>query len=288
MKLPKLKFTLNVFLSFVLLLSISLSVVRLAFAVAPNPGHTWSEIGDVLVNLTSQVTGVLPVGNGGNGSAPSATDQLAVSDSTSGATWRTLPDCSGNGKALRFNASTNTFDCNTLQFYSQSVTTPAAGFASDTYLTGSGILIPSIGMQAGTRYHAIFNVSKTAAGTSAPTINIRYGTTNTISDTSRCLMTFSAQTAATDTGTFEVWATFRTTGSGSSAVIQCVGRLSHAGTSGSVTPAGLGGTFIQTVATTGGGFDSTVANSYINMSVNGGTSAAWTVNLVQAELTNLN
>ena len=48
------------------------------------------------------------------------------------------------------------------------------------------------------------------------------------------------------------------------------------------------GTFIQTITTTGGGFDSTVANSYINMSVNGGTSAAWTITLVQAELTNLN
>jgi hypothetical protein len=39
---------------------------------------------------------------------------------------------------------------------------------------------------------------------------------------------------------------------------------------------------------TGGGFDSTVANSKIGLSINGGTSASWTVTLFQAELTNLN
>jgi len=284
MKLPKLKFTLNVFLSFVLLVSISLSVVRVILAAAPNPGHTWAEIGDVLVNLSSQVTGNLPVANGGNGAAPGAADQLIVSDSTSAATWRTLPDCSGNGKALRFNASTNTFDCNTLQFYNQSVTTPAAGFASDTYLAGSGISIPSVGLQAGTRYHAVFYVSKTALGTAAPTINIRYGTTNTVSDTSRCLLTFTAGTAAADEGTFEVWATLRTVGSGTSAVIQCVGQVRHRLTTTGLVNAGA----IATYTTTGGGFDSTVANSYISTSVNGGTSAAWTITLVQAELTNLN
>jgi len=287
MKPPKLKLTLNIFLSVVLLVSVSLSVISVIQAAAPNPGHTWSEIGDVLVSLTSQVTGVLPLANGGNGATPGAADQVAVTDSTSVATWRTLPDCSGNGKALRFNASTNTFDCNTLQFYNQSVST-ASGFASDTYLSGSGIAVPSTGMQAGTRYHAIFYVSKTAAGTATPTINIRYGTGNTVSDTSRCLMTFASQTAVVDTGTFDVWVTFRTVGSGTSAIMQCVGQLRHNGTSASAAAVGLGGMFVQTVTTTGGGFDSTVGNSYISTSVNGGTSASWTITLVQSELTNLN
>jgi len=239
------------------------------------------------VNMTNGVSGALSVSNGGNGAAPGATSQILVSDSASAGTWRTLPSCSGNGKALRYNNSTNTFDCNTLQFYNQSVTTPASTFNADTYLVGSSIAIPSVGMQAGTRYHLIFQVSKTAAGTLAPTLTVRFGTGGSTSDTSRCAMTFAVQTAVIDTGTFDVWATFRTVGAGT-AVIQCVGQLRHAGTSGSANAVGLGGTFIQTVATTGGAFDSTVANSIIGTSVNGNTNAVWTITLVQAELTNLN
>lgn len=71
MKPPKLKLTLNIFLSVVLLLSVSLSVISVIQAAAPNPGHTWAEIGDVLVNLGTQVTGNLPVTNlaGGTGAA---------------------------------------------------------------------------------------------------------------------------------------------------------------------------------------------------------------------------
>ena len=314
----------NIILSFILLTGIVLSAVFIARGATPNPGHDFSAIGggvaqgDLLfgsaadtlsalaknttasrylsntgtsnnpawaqVNLTNGVTGALPVTNGGNGAAPGATDQVLVSDSTSGATWQTLPNCSGNGKALRFNVSTNTFDCNTLQFYNQSVAAQGAGFASDTYLTGSAIPIPSAGMQAGTRYHVIFQVSKTAAGTAAPTINIRFGTNGAVADTSRCLLTFTAGTAVADEGTFEVWSTFRTVGSGTSAVIQCVGQVRHRLTTTGLVNAGA----VATYTTTGGGFDSTVANSYIGLSINGGTSAAWTTTLVQAELTNLN
>ena len=39
--------------------------------------------------------------------------------------------------------------------------------------------------------------------------------------------------------------------------------------------------------TVGGGFDSTVASSIIHLTVNGGTSAAWTIAVVQSELINL-
>jgi hypothetical protein len=50
---------------------------------------------------------------------------------------------------------------------------------------------------------------------------------------------------------------------------------------------GLQNLVSTTLQVTSGGFDSTVANSIIGASVNGGASAAWTVQLVQAELTNL-
>lgn len=168
--------------------------------------------------------------------------------------------------------------------YNQSVANQT-GFATDTYLTGSSVTIasPSATLKVGSRYHLIFNVSKTAAGVATPILNVRFGTGGVVGDASKCALTWTAQTAATDTGTFEVWATFRTVGSGTSAVLQCAGQRRHGA---SIT--GLGTLVGETKVATSAGFDSTVANSILGVSVNGGASAAWTVTNVNATLENIN
>lgn len=167
--------------------------------------------------------------------------------------------------------------------YNQSVAAQGPGFATDTYLTGSSILIPASALKAGTRYKCVFNVVKTAAGVATPIINIRFGTNGSTADTSRGTLTFSAQTAVIDEGAYELYVTFRTVGSGTAAVIQSLGKLNHR-----LSITGLGVGVGEPEIATSGGFDSTVANSIIGLSVNGGASAAWTVNLVQATLENLN
>jgi hypothetical protein len=167
--------------------------------------------------------------------------------------------------------------------YNQSVAQQGAGFATDTYLTGSNITIPNSSIKAGSRYKLIFDVSKSAAGTATPIITIRLGTNGTTADTARLTFTFLAQTAVADIGTFEVWVTFRTVGSGTTAVIQGTAQVRHR-----LQITGLQNLVSTTLQVTSGGFDSTVSNLIIGASVNGGTSAAWTVQMVQAELTNLN
>lgn len=171
--------------------------------------------------------------------------------------------------------------------FNASVTTPGAGFATDTYLVGSSINIPA-GLQAKSMYRCKFHVSKTAAGVATPIINVRYGTAGSTADTSRGTLTFPAQTAAVDNGIFELFCTFRTVGASTSAVLQTVATLVHSGQL--TTPWGTVGLSVMTsptVAATSAGFDSTVASSILGVSVNGGTSAAWTIALVQAELFNL-
>src|SRR5687768_11645990 len=48
-----------------------------------------------------------------------------------------------------------------------------AGFAADTYVTGSGIIIPTYGFQAQTNFLWKISASKTGAGIAQPIYNIR-------------------------------------------------------------------------------------------------------------------
>jgi len=167
----------------------------------------------------------------------------------------------------------------------QSVTTPAAGFAADTYLVGSSILLPNGFARVGTCYRLSFDVTKTAAGVAAPVLIVRFGTAGSVADAARLTFTFNIQTAVVDNGIFDIIALFRTVGSGTLAVLQGISNLRHnlAVTGlGSVNPAGW-----QSLIVTSAGFDSTPNGSIIGCSVNGGAAAAWTISLVRASLENL-
>ena len=163
--------------------------------------------------------------------------------------------------------------------FNASTAAQGPGFAADTYLTGSNITLPSSRPKVGTRYKCRFSVTKTAAGTATPIIQLRYGTTGTTADTSLCSFTFSAGTAATDSGVFEVVGVYRTVGATTAAVVQGDCSLISQATTGFSS-------LIKDVLTTSAGHDSTTANTILGVSVNGGTSAAWTVQLVSATLEN--
>jgi hypothetical protein len=155
--------------------------------------------------------------------------------------------------------------------------------ASDAYLTGSQCLIPAGRLQAKTKYICRFYVAKTSvAGTATPIINVRVGTAGTTADTARATLTFAAQTAVADEGRIDVEVVFRTVGSGTSAVLRAQGIVDHR-----LAVTGLANVNSSIVGNTGGGFDSTVANIGIGLSVTWGTSFVGTTDLVQAELINL-
>jgi hypothetical protein len=163
--------------------------------------------------------------------------------------------------------------------FNYSTVAQGPGFAADTYLTGSFILFPSGGPKVGTSYKCRFSASKTTAGTATPIVQVRTGTLGTTGDTSRCSFTLSAGTAATDVGLWFVEVVFRSVGAGTSAVAQGSLALTSQATTGFSS-------LLKGVQTTSGGFDSTTAGLGIGVSVNGGTSAAWTVQQVVAELKN--
>ena len=49
----------------VLILSLVVPIARFVFAAAPNPGHTWSEIGDIAVTVAQGGTGLSTIAAGG-------------------------------------------------------------------------------------------------------------------------------------------------------------------------------------------------------------------------------
>ena len=168
--------------------------------------------------------------------------------------------------------------------FNNSTSTVSAGYAADTLLAGSSILLPSGVSIAGLQYIVEFDMVKTAAGTATPIINIRYGTAGTTADASICAMTFAAGTAAVDTGKFTVVGTLRSAGAGTSAVMVGSAMCNHALAATGLTATGASGT--GQITTVGSGFNSTPANSILSVSFNGGTSFSGTCNFVQARLLN--
>jgi hypothetical protein len=153
--------------------------------------------------------------------------------------------------------------------------------AADTYLTGSSI--PLAGrMQVGSFVKWRFRATKTAAGIAGPIFNVRVGTAGTTSDTARATITAAAQTAASDTGMFEIDAGFSAVGA--SAVIRMSIVYTHTGTT---TGFVNGAQPAMPTPNTGAAFDVTNTSNIIGLSVNPGTSGVWTLQFVSAEANNL-
>ena len=164
------------------------------------------------------------------------------------------------------------------QAFNQSTSEQGPGFAADTYLTGSSINTFGL-LKDGTRYRLVFHVAKTNAGVAAPTVIVRFGTAGAIGDAAILTFTLLAQTAAVDNGRFELDLTFRNPGA--ACIAAGVIQVAHA-----LATTGLQTRNSHVVQVTSAAFDTTVANSFIGVSLDGGASAAWTVQLVQASLEN--
>lgn len=166
------------------------------------------------------------------------------------------------------------------RYYNFSTANQGAGFASDTYVTGSNILIPAQRPRAGTIFTCEISAARTAAGTATPIVYLRYGTNASTADTALCTHTFSASTAATDQFKLRIRALYRTAGSGTSAVIQSHCEAISQPTTGFSS-------LLKGIWVTSAGHDSTTANTYLGVSFNGGASASVTVYQVISTLENI-
>lgn len=159
------------------------------------------------------------------------------------------------------------------------------GFATDTYLTGSGLTVVASRLQAGTWYRILMEAEKTAAGTATAQFVVRMGTAGTTADAAIATLALnSAQTASIDRARMEILVNFNSVGSGTAAVVAAVVMMIHQNTTTGFVSAG--GAFMQPTKVTSSGFDSTAVTK-IGVSLNAGASASWTLANLQAELANL-
>lgn len=150
------------------------------------------------------------------------------------------------------------------------ISTVSAGYSADTYVAGTGLTIAAGDFKVQGRYHFVFDMTKTAAGTAAPVITVRAGTLGTTGDAAICTLTFSAGTAAADSGVFEGWMNFRIVGGGGIAIFNAVATCVHqGGTTGLVSK---NSDYAQNLSV---GFSSTTQTK-IGVSFNGGASFSGT------------
>jgi hypothetical protein len=151
-----------------------------------------------------------------------------------------------------------------------STSTQAVAANTVTYLTNSGILVPSTGMVVGQTYRWEIHVGKTAAGTAGIVWTPRLGTNQTTADSTLLSVTGTAQ-VATASGTIIYASLFVRTVSATGVVVFSV--------STGAASFGIGGTGVS-----GAVNNASVAGQRVGLCVNTGASAAWSVNAVVAEL----
>jgi hypothetical protein len=152
-----------------------------------------------------------------------------------------------------------------------------AGFAADTYVTNSDIQIPSFSVQAKTTFRWTLTAAKTAAGVATPIYQVRIGSARTTADTSRLSITGPAQTAAIDNAVIIIYVTVRSVGA--AGVLQGTLSMNH-----NLAATGFAVNASSIVEATGAGFDnSALGGLFAGLSVNGGSSAAWTLQQCRVE-----
>jgi hypothetical protein len=150
--------------------------------------------------------------------------------------------------------------------------------AANTYVTNSGILIPSMGMKAGMLFRWYIFYTKTAASTATVAYTVVTGATQTTSDTVRATLTSVAQTAVVDGGLFIFCCHVRNVGG--SGVVAFNYSISGKVAANAV---GFGSSALDVVS---GTFDnSAMAGQYVGLCINPGASSVWTSTMVEAKLT---
>jgi hypothetical protein len=159
----------------------------------------------------------------------------------------------------------------------QSTATQTPAATTRTYIAGSALTIPLDGLVAGATLRWTFNMTKTAAGTAASTIDVCFGTAGTTADTAQLSFTKPAGTAAVDEGYVIIEAVVKSVSATGVVVGEFVMLHNLAATGHMVIPAAC-------VNVTSSAFDNTTAGLIAGVCITTGASDAITISQVSATL----
>jgi hypothetical protein len=211
-----------------------------------------------------------------------ATGVLLVLDSKN-----TTGDPTGVNGSEYYNSANNRFRCyqggswyNCLDQANSSTGSQSPTAGATTYITGSNMTIPSGGLHVGTQFVWRIAASKTAAGTAASSILVKYGTNGTTADTTVITLTGATETAVADTGMITVTVTVQSVSSTGTWTGNMT--LQHNGNTG-----GMATVPVNVVNATSATFNDTTTNAIVGLAFTAGTSDAFTFTEVQANALNL-
>jgi len=161
-----------------------------------------------------------------------------------------------------------------------SITAQSPTAAVRTYIAGSALAIPPTKIQTGTNFRWKFNLTKTAAGIAASTIDICFGIAGTTADTARLSFAKPAGTAVADEGFVVIDCVVRNIGISGVAVAEFTMIHNQASAGHALIP-------IVCVNTVSAGFDTTVANLIVGLCLTSGTGDVITIQMVQSECWNI-
>jgi hypothetical protein len=155
----------------------------------------------------------------------------------------------------------------------------AAFTTTNALIPGSTVTIPTAGgWLVNGQYHCVFDMSKTA-GTGGIVLTVHMGTLGTTGDAAISTITLAAGTSVADTGVFNMYVTFKSVGSGTSAtVVEFYNLNKLLSTTGLTNTPAVNAMSVATSA----GFASTTQTK-ISIGFNGGTAFAGTNTFCQAE-----
>lgn len=162
------------------------------------------------------------------------------------------------------------------QSYNTSMVSQGPGFATDTWIAGSQVLVPPAGWQFGTLLEWRIVASKTAAGVAAPVFAIRGGRLLSTSDTLITTVTGNAQTAATDDAVISIYAAVQDLTTRTGTLVSTL-QVLHSNAATGFTNTNVGIT-TQSAAVSIPFY----GDQYLSLSLNAGAAAAWTITQVRA------
>jgi hypothetical protein len=114
--------------------------------------------------------------------------------------------------------------------HAEQFATPAQSLpaSATTYMTGSAITVPTgERVKLNTWFRWRFLITKTAAGTVAQSVLVKWGTAGTTADATLATLTLPVGTAVADQADFDVLVGFRSIGAGTAAVVVAALRMMH-------------------------------------------------------------